>query len=65
LVRKKFKFTYKNFNERTNRLANGLMALGLSKGDHIAHWLYNCIEMCDIAFAVAKNGLVFATVNPA
>ena len=58
-------FTYKNFNERTNRLANGLMALGLSKGDHIAHWLYNCIEMCDIAFAVAKNGLVFATVNPA
>ena len=58
-------FTYKEFNERANRLANGMMGLGLSKGDHIAHWFYNCIEMCDVAFAAAKCGLVFATVNPA
>ena len=57
-------FTYKEFNERTNRLANGLMGLGLAKGDHIAHWIPNCIEMCDITFAAAKNGVVFATVNP-
>jgi fatty-acyl-CoA synthase len=29
------RWTYQQYGERTNQVAQGLMALGLSKGDHI------------------------------
>jgi len=50
--------TYKEWNERCNRLANALLDLGLKKGDRIAFIAYNCLEWMEVYGACAKNGLV-------
>jgi acyl-CoA synthetase (AMP-forming)/AMP-acid ligase II len=55
--------TYRKFEERVNRLANGLLARGYAPGDHIAILAYNGIEYYEILFALAKAGLTAVPVN--
>jgi fatty-acyl-CoA synthase len=50
--------TFKEWNERSCRLANGLLNLGLEKGDRVAIIAYNSVEWMEIYAAVAKSGLV-------
>lgn len=50
--------TFKEWNERCNRLANGLLSLGLQKGDRVAIIAYNCVEWMEIYGACAKSGIV-------
>ncbi len=50
--------TFKQWNERCNRLANGLLDRGLKKGDRVAILAYNCLEWLEIYGAFAKAGLV-------
>jgi len=50
--------SFKEWNERCNRLANGLLSLGLKKGDKVAILAYNCVEWMEIYGACAKSGLV-------
>src|SRR5260370_31033049 len=58
-------WTYQEYRERANAVACGLMALGLSKGDHIAVWAANLPEWLLLQMGAAKAGLVLVTVNPA
>ena len=39
------RLSYREFNARINRLANGLLRAGVSKGNHIATILPNCISV--------------------
>ncbi len=55
--------TYSELNNRVNKLANGLLGLGLCKGDRVAVMLYNCVEFVEIYCATAKAGLVIAPVS--
>jgi len=55
--------TYPELDSRTNRLANGLLGLGLSKGDRVAVMLYNCAEFVEVDCALAKAGLVVVPIN--
>ena len=55
--------TFANWNDRATRLANGLLALGLSKGDRVVLLAYNCIEWMEIYVALARAGLVAVPVN--
>jgi acyl-CoA synthetase (AMP-forming)/AMP-acid ligase II len=55
--------TYKEFEKRTNRLANGLMDLGLSKGDGVAICSWNRGEIAEIETACYKAGLVRIPLN--
>src|ERR1700730_10744614 len=55
--------TFSQWNERSCRLANALLGLGLSKGDRVAILAYNCVEWCEIFAATAKAGLVALPVN--
>lgn len=55
--------TLRQWNERACRLANGLLGLGLAKGDRVAVLAYNCVEWCEIYVAVAKAGLVAVPLN--
>ncbi|MCW2573910.1 MAG: long-chain fatty acid--CoA ligase [Frankiales bacterium] len=55
--------TFRQWNDRACRLANGLIGLGLQKGDRVAILAYNCIEWLEIYTAVAKAGLVAVPVN--
>ena len=51
-------FTFKEWNERTCRLANALADLGLKKGDRFAVLAYNCVEWMDFYGAAAKGGFL-------
>ena len=55
--------TYPELDSRTNSLANGLLNIGLSKGDRVAVMLYNCAEFIEIYCAFAKIGLVAVPIS--
>lgn len=55
--------TYVELEARTNKLANGLLSMGLRKGDRLAVMLYNSVEFVEICCACAKIGVVVVTVN--
>lgn len=63
-VKDKFRqLTFKEWNERSNRLANALTSLGVGKGDKFAVLAYNCIEWMEIYAAASKGGQVAVPVN--
>jgi len=55
--------TFKEFNERSCRLANGLHALGLKKGDRLAIVSQNRVEWMELYAACAKSGIVAVPIN--
>lgn len=57
------RFTFKQLNERANRVANTLLELGIVPGDRVAVLLKNGIEFVETYFAVAKIGGVLVPVN--
>jgi acyl-CoA synthetase (AMP-forming)/AMP-acid ligase II len=59
------KFTYKDFDERVNIFAKGLLSLGITKGDHVGIWAKNVPDWLTFMFATAKIGVVLVTVNTA
>src|SRR5258708_39682285 len=58
------RWTYQEYRERANAVAKGLLALGLSKGDHIAVLAPNVPEWPLLMLGAAKAGLVLVTINP-
>lgn len=57
------RFTYAQFHERTDRLANGLVGLGVRKGDRVAALLANSVEFVEILTACAKLGAIMVPIN--
>lgn len=57
------KCTYKEMNERANRVADFLKKQGLKKGDRVAVMLYNTPELIDVFWSCAKLGLIFCPVS--
>ena len=55
--------TYPELASRTNKLANGLLDMGLGKGDRVAVMLYNCAEFIETICGLAKIGVVGAPVS--
>lgn len=51
-------YTFKEWNERSCRLANALAAMGMKKGDRFAVLAYNCVEWMEIYAAAAKGGFI-------
>ncbi|HEY2519389.1 MAG TPA: AMP-binding protein, partial [Streptosporangiaceae bacterium] len=56
--------TYARADEFANRIANGLLARGLRRGDVVMMFCENSIEGYLIKIAAAKAGLVCAPINP-
>ncbi len=54
--------TFKEWDERANRLANALSDLGVKKGDRFAILAYNCIEWMEIYAASARGGQITVPV---
>jgi crotonobetaine/carnitine-CoA ligase len=65
LLMKNSHFTFGEFNTECNRLANGLAAIGVSKGDVVSAMMPNSPELVLTWFAAAKLGAVFAPINTA
>lgn len=51
-------YTFREWNERSCRLANALSNLGMKKGDRFAVLAYNCVEWMEIYAAAAKGGFI-------
>ena len=56
--------TYRQLDERSSRLANALLGLGLRSGDRVAIQSRNCAEIVEIECALYKAGLTKAALNP-
>jgi len=57
------RYTYHQFNQRVNRLSNGLIGLGVKRGDKVALLFMNCMEIMECHFAVPKTGAVIVPLN--
>jgi fatty-acyl-CoA synthase len=58
-------WTWTEFARRVDRLAAGLLALGLERGDRVGIWAPNCAEWTLVQFATARVGLIQVNINPA
>ena len=57
--------SYRAFDESVDRLAMGLLRLGLDVGDRVGIWSPNCAEWVWLQYATAKVGVVLVNINPA
>ena len=57
------RFTWKQFNERVDNMAKGLLAIGVKPGDHVGIWATNVPDWLTFLYAGAKIGAVLVTVN--
>ncbi|NLJ26659.1 MAG: AMP-binding protein [Deltaproteobacteria bacterium] len=62
-VDRDFRLTYREFGELVDRLAMGMMALGIQKGEKVAIWATNVPYWVALQFATAKIGAILLTVN--
>jgi len=56
--------TYSEFNDFCNRLANGLIRLGVKKGDRVALHMQNCPQFPIGLFGALRAGAVVVALNP-
>ena len=55
--------TWAVFHEKSNRIANMLMARGIGKGDKVAILLMNCLDWLPIYFGILKTGALAVPLN--
>src|SRR5437879_6705641 len=55
---------YSDFDRRTNRVANAFRTLGIVKGDKVATFLSNTLELLEVYWAAAKIGAVVVPLSP-
>ena len=60
-----FRLSYRQFAERVEQAARGLLALGIRPGEHVAVWATNVPQWVVLQFATARIGAVLVTINPA
>ena len=59
------RFTWAELDAAVDRIATGLLRLGVAAGDRVGIWAPNCAEWTLIQFATARIGAVLVTINPA
>ncbi|MDR1657265.1 MAG: AMP-binding protein [Deltaproteobacteria bacterium] len=57
------RYTWGSLNAEVDRLAGGLLAIGVKKNDRIAIWATNVPQWLTVLYASAKIGAVLVTVN--
>ena len=55
--------TYGELDERSNRVAQGLLAEGVERGERVAYLEKNSLEHFEVMLGAAKAGAVFCPVN--
>ena len=59
------RLTYAELGEGVDRLAGGMLAAGLRKGDRVGVWAPNRAEWAFVQYATAKLGVILVNINPA
>jgi fatty-acyl-CoA synthase len=57
--------SYRSLDAAVDRVAKGLLALGIRKGEHVAVWSTNWPNWLLLQFATARIGAVMVLINPA
>jgi long-chain acyl-CoA synthetase len=57
------RFTYAQLEAMANRLAHALRQQGIKRGDRVAIYLNNSVEVVTAMFAASKAGAVFVAIN--
>ncbi|WP_173918321.1 fatty acid--CoA ligase [Halobacillus sp. Marseille-Q1614] len=57
------RWTYRQWDEEVNKLANALLTQGVDKGDRVSTVLFNTAEFSTALFACMKIGAVFNPIN--
>lgn len=57
------RYTFSQISEQVDRVARGLMAQGVGRGDHVALWLNNSDNWMFLQYAIAKVGAVLVPIN--
>lgn len=55
--------TYSQLEQRSNRLAQWMIKIGLERGDRIGLLARNCSEYLEVELAAAKTGIIMAALN--
>ncbi len=55
--------SYRELDERSNRLAHFLRDQGLGPGDHLAILMENCATYLEVAWAAQRSGLYYTALN--
>lgn len=63
IVYENTRLTYREFNNRVNRFANALAALGYRKGDRLCVMADNCSKYLEVYFGAAKIGMCVTPIN--
>ena len=56
--------TYGQARQEVDRIARGLLAIGVRPGDHVGLLLHNCPDFLYLTFALSKIGAVKVLINP-
>jgi len=63
-IQRNRRVTWEEFDQQVNRLANGLLELGINKGERVGIVGFNSIEWMVANFAIAKVGAVSFFLDP-
>ncbi|MXW95618.1 MAG: AMP-binding protein [Acidimicrobiaceae bacterium] len=64
-VEQGLRYTYTEFAGEVDRVARGLMGIGVAKGDRVGIWSPNYAEWVLVQYATARIGAILVTINPA
>jgi fatty-acyl-CoA synthase len=64
-VQQGVRLTYAQFHAAVERVARGLLALGVEPGERVGIWSPNNAEWVTLQYATAKVGAILVNVNPA
>ena len=59
------RWTWAELDAAVDRIATGLLRLGVARGERVGIWAPNCAEWTLIQFATARIGAILVTINPA
>jgi len=59
------RYTYRQLDSETDRLASALLRTGLRTGDRVGIWSHNNAQWLLVQLATAKVGIVLVNINPA
>ena len=64
-VEQGLRYTYSELAAEVDRVARGLMGIGVAKGDRVGVWSPNYAEWVLVQYATARIGAILVTINPA
>ena len=59
------RWSWREFSDQVDRLAAGLLAQGIVRGDRVGIWSPNRVEWLVTQFATARIGAILVNINPA